>query len=235
MKNGSLIDALKRWDNMSAEEQADSEKKSYEANKIAFAEQNREYKALRHRAVSSLSSEDVEDCRLDKLTIVDQNRDVIKILSQWNPSKTHKGILLHGTVGTGKSLICKCLVNKWATGQYICRFIRIGDLMDILKDAISETAESVSYHVAKFTKYDLLVLDDLGTENASDWTYEKLFTILDDRIAQKKHTFITTNLGPSEFSKRYGSRVLDRIKMSCRIFPMKGTSFREIMNNNNEW
>ena len=94
---------------------------------------------------------------------------------------------------------------------------------------------SVEYQVDKFIAYDLLVLDDLGTEKSTEWAYEKLFSIFDTRILLGKHTFFTTNLTLKELMDQYGARIVDRIRSNCRTFSMQGRSFRAMMNNNNEW
>lgn len=43
-------------------------------------------------------------------------------------------------------------------------------------------AEYESKIINKYSKIGLLIIDDLGKERPSEWTLEKLFTIINNRI-----------------------------------------------------
>ena len=55
----------------------------------------------------------------------------------------------------------------------------------------------------------LLVLDDLGTQNATPWAKEKLFQILNHRYVNQLPTVITTNLTLMDIEDRIRSRLRD--------------------------
>ena len=55
----------------------------------------------------------------------------------------------------------------------------------------------------------LLVLDDLGTENATPWATEKLFQIINYRYNQRRPTIITTNRDFDRMDPRIASRIKD--------------------------
>lgn len=52
----------------------------------------------------------------------------------------------------------------------------------------------------------LLILDDLGTENATDWAFEKLYRILDARYDRQLPTILTTNVDIERINDRIMSR-----------------------------
>jgi DNA replication protein DnaC len=56
----------------------------------------------------------------------------------------------------------------------------------------------------------LLVLDDLGTENATSWAREKLFQIINYRYQERLPTVVTTNHTLDELEPRLVSRLADR-------------------------
>jgi DNA replication protein DnaC len=59
---------------------------------------------------------------------------------------------------------------------------------------------------------DVLIIDDLGTETQrNNFTSEDLFNILNERLIQGKHTFLSTNLGLSEIKERYSDRIASRL------------------------
>jgi len=64
----------------------------------------------------------------------------------------------------------------------------------------------------------LLVLDDLGTQNATPWAREKLYQIINYRYESGMPTIITT----SEHSKDIDPRILSRMndKRISRIIPI---------------
>jgi DNA replication protein DnaC len=59
-------------------------------------------------------------------------------------------------------------------------------------------------------------------------TVEYLFTLLNERCAQRKHTVIATNLSPSQLQERYGERVSSRLldNARCALIAMRGKDLR---------
>ena len=55
----------------------------------------------------------------------------------------------------------------------------------------------------------LLVMDDFGTQNATEWAQEKLFQILNYRYINKLPLVVTTNLMLNEMEPRISSRLED--------------------------
>jgi DNA replication protein DnaC len=56
---------------------------------------------------------------------------------------------------------------------------------------------------------ELLILDDLGSENPSQWAGEKLFQLLNYRYSHRLPTVITTNVDLDRLDGRIRSRMLD--------------------------
>lgn len=73
---------------------------------------------------------------------------------------------------------------------------------------------------------DLLILDDLGRENATAWAQEQLHYVLDARLREERRTIITTNLTAPEMGERYGYPMLDRIIDDAVIVKVTGESRR---------
>jgi DNA replication protein DnaC len=55
----------------------------------------------------------------------------------------------------------------------------------------------------------VLILDDLGTQNATSWAQEKLFQILNHRYNAQLPTIVTTNLGLERIDERLRTRLTD--------------------------
>jgi len=84
----------------------------------------------------------------------------------------------------------------------------------------------VSYdeHFEQVRTIDLLVLDDLGTQNSTPWAAEKLYQLLNYRYAARLATVITTNQMIEDMDPRLGSRLRDREVVT--VLQMHGPDFR---------
>ena len=119
------------------------------------------------------------------------------------------GLLLMGTVGTGKSTIAASLCRAWTDILTVARFYQC----DIVAERIRQD-ESYKYEVA-FQK-GLIVLDDLGTEGKV-YGEESLPFILYRRYERNLPTVITTNLNLEQIARKYGERISDRLRTYSRI------------------
>lgn len=68
--------------------------------------------------------------------------------------------------------------------------------------------------VARWKGAEILVIDDLGTEEATPKALSLVDSTIVHRCAEGLHTVITTNLAQSAFAKRYGERFTDRVRQS---------------------
>lgn len=162
----------------------------------------------------------------DSIEITPQNEKPILRLRKWNPNLT-KGAVLFGNVGTGKSTLCKALINCWASPEFRCLFISVADAMQRLKNGIDNKDTTVAFEEEQLISPNLLILDDLGAEKMSDWAREKLFVIFERRASQKKFTFFTTNLESDQIKNIYKDRIHDRMIEFCSWIKLDGDSFRK--------
>jgi len=77
----------------------------------------------------------------------------------------------------------------------------------------------------------LLILDDLGAENSTDWAREKIYEIIDSRYRDKKPIIITTNLKLEQLMEKLAGgdrvyRTYDRIIEMCTPVEVKGKARR---------
>ncbi|HEY3449911.1 MAG TPA: hypothetical protein VGK67_26395 [Myxococcales bacterium] len=67
-----------------------------------------------------------------------------------------------------------------------------------------------------------LVVDDLGVETLNDFWAERLGELIDVRYGARRRTIFTSNLSVAAFKKRYGARVVSRLRddgliVSCGV------------------
>jgi DNA replication protein DnaC len=95
------------------------------------------------------------------------------------------------------------------------------DLIGEIKSSFNENAEVSSTEIINAAKsVDVLLLDDIGVEKASDWVEETLTRILDYRLQNKKVTLFTSNFEISELDNAYPfGRISSRIeKMTFPVY-----------------
>jgi DNA replication protein DnaC len=122
-------------------------------------------------------------------------------------------LLLEGTYGCGKTHLAAAIANERLTHGDTVLFITSPDLLDHLRGAYAPTSE-VTYDELfdRVRNTRLLVLDDLGVENPSQWAQEKLFQLLNYRYNHNLPTVITTNCDIDDLDARVRSRLLDEAR-----------------------
>lgn len=76
---------------------------------------------------------------------------------------------------------------------------------------------------------DVLILDDLGRENATAWAMEQVHHVVDVRLREGRRTVVTTNLTGDDMGQRYGYPLLDRVLDDAVIVKVTGASRRKVV------
>ena len=119
-------------------------------------------------------------------------------------------LILRGNFGCGKTHLAAAIANYCIDLGRPVLFVVVPDLLDHLRATFSpQSPVSFDSRFEAVRTAPLLILDDLGTQNASSWAREKLFQILNYRYNARLPTVITTNLSPDEVEARLRSRLTD--------------------------
>lgn len=140
-------------------------------------------------------------------------------------------LLISGSVGVGKThlavAIAQHVIEHHSLPAY---FAAVPDLMDHLRSSFAPGAsEGYDERFEEIRTAALLVLDDLGTENATPWAQEKLYQIINHRHVERLPTVITTNVDLRKIDDRIASRMLDHrltthVEMDAPDFRRPGES-----------
>lgn len=134
--------------------------------------------------------------------------------------KSGKGLLLYGTVGTGKTYAACEVANALVDKGYpvlVTNFAR-------LTNTIQGMFEGKQEYIDSLNRFQLLVIDDLGAERKSEFMQEMVYNIIDSRYRSGLPLIITTNLTIDEIKKPSdigNTRIYDRILERC--FPIEVT------------
>lgn len=113
-------------------------------------------------------------------------------------------LVLSGEKGAGKTttacgILMRCLQHR------LGRFTTFPGMCEDIK---AEFHESTPAQVASgYANTALLVLDDLGREHLTDWSSERLFSLVDSRWANGMWTVITTNYGLGDLNAKWRKAV----------------------------
>lgn len=130
--------------------------------------------------------------------------------------KTPRGLLLMGQVGCGKTHLAAAAANDLLLRRKSVLFLVVPDFLEELRGAFSGADEGEIRRLnERARKVDLLVLDDLGSHNFSDWTRSVLFSILNYRMNEGLTTLATTNLDFAALQELLGDRSLSRLLSLC--------------------
>lgn len=131
-------------------------------------------------------------------------------------------LVLSGPYGCGKTHLAYAAANYRRERNKPYRMLTAPALMGQLKDSIDEKRRSIETMAA--TAYGpedwvrvygetpaLLILDDLGAQQDTEWATAQMFSILNTRYDRKLPTLITTNLGVKQFDPRLASRCMSGV------------------------
>lgn len=146
------------------------------------------------------------------------------------PDTEFRNLLLTGEGGLGKTFLLNCVferVTRRGFSAVRVTAFRMFEAMRRQHMASDERYEGFSALI----EVPLLLIDDLGTEPMMrNITIEYLFTLLNERVAAKRHTVVATNLTPPQLKERYGERVASRLldRGLCAAIQLKGKDLRHL-------
>ncbi|CAK7083293.1 MAG: DNA replication protein DnaC [Tissierella sp.] len=142
-----------------------------------------------------------------------------------------KGLLLTGTVGTGKTHLASAITNALTEELYSVYFGNVVDIMSFIKSTYSGNSILTEDEAIKLMteSVDLLVIDDLGKENSTENTLVLLYQIINRLYENEKPVIITTNYNAADLSKKLGERgraMVSRISNMCTPIVLNGEDWR---------
>lgn len=125
-------------------------------------------------------------------------------------AKNREGwLLLMGRYGSGKTHLAAAIANLAIESGISTLFLTVPDLLDWLRFSYSPGDTSFEDRFEEIRDIPLLILDDFGTQNATDWAQEKIFQIMNYRYINRLPTVVTSNMMINDFEGRIRSRLQD--------------------------
>jgi DNA replication protein DnaC len=199
-----------------------------EAEEVAVAQRQSAHEADQHaRTPSALRSMGLVDREIEALGDVRATPIVVAVREFMASPDIF--FTIGGVMGGGKTIAAASALLSmkerfsapslgsvwvWATGK--AKFVPASQLAHLSyygKEA-ANTLEAVA-------SMRLLVVDDLGAESTSDVWHGNFSELIYARERSKLKTIITTNLSADTVEKRYGSRVMRRLRDHGRLFGVR--------------
>lgn len=128
-----------------------------------------------------------------------------------------RNMLLIGSVGVGKTHLSKIIAKEVFQKNYSVLFSSAFSLFNSFSDVMFKAQEK-SKLLEYLTDIDLLVIDDLGAQNANKMLLQDLLALINERVENKKSTIITTNLNPIDIKNNFGERLFSRLNDKREFF-----------------
>jgi len=143
-----------------------------------------------------------------------------------------KALMLWGQAGVGKTYSMAAMARHYITEGYTVKSTSYEMLCSRIRSSFQPKATETEYQIINtYTEPDVLFLDDVGTtvspgKQETDFSLRILLTILDQRLARFKPTFITSNKNIEQLSATFDERIASRIQQICKTIQCKGKDRR---------
>lgn len=152
--------------------------------------------------------------------------EVKRKVMAWTRDTTY-GLMLYGPPGTGKTHLLKALLVREGAENYRCAFDTVTGVMDRIKGTFDRDERARQAVFDELVAPQILVLDDLGAEKATEWSQEQFLQVLEKRMRMDRIVFMTSNLVKEELTKIYQARIIDRLMEVLVFVKVDGPSYRK--------
>ena len=140
----------------------------------------------------------------------------------------HENVLIYGPTGVGKSHVGQALAHEACRHGFDVLFIDTAKMLLHLAGGRADGTHE--QRLARYTRPDLLVLDDFGLKPLRAPAPEDLYDVINERY-EKASIVVTSNRDRAEWPDLFGeallaSAALDRLTHGAHFLEISGASFR---------
>ena len=166
---------------------------------------DREISIKKHLRLINLP-EGLHDIRLSQIELTPERKEVMtaiqKFLYHYARDIHQKGLYLSGNFGIGKTYILAGLANQVAAMNKYVVFLHVPTFIASLASHFNDN--SLQDEVHTIANCDLLILDDIGAENLSQWSRDEvLAVILQARMDNVLPTFFSSNFAMKDLEDHF--------------------------------
>ena len=141
-----------------------------------------------------------------------KNLDVARDFAEGFGNAPSATLLFFGKTGTGKTHLSTAVAKRIIERGFDVLYDSAQNIFTAFEnDRFKSGYGPYEPEATKFLECDLLILDDLGTEFANQFTVSCLYNLINTRQNKGLSTIISTNLSYEELSHKYEDRIFSRI------------------------
>jgi DNA replication protein len=188
---------------------------------------------LLHRAAIPLR---FRDCSLDNYRVDATNlkqQRALDFAREYAASfdeavRSGRSMIFLGRTGTGKTHLSTAIANDIIRRGYTALFTSVMEAVLTVRETYRRDAEKKEREaIAAFTRPDLLILDEVGTQYGTDSERLIIYEILNARYQIRRPVLLIGNARIVEMQQAIGDRALDRIRSNGGIaVPFDWNSYR---------
>ncbi|AJA50007.1 DNA replication protein DnaC [Clostridium pasteurianum DSM 525 = ATCC 6013] len=144
-----------------------------------------------------------------------------------NFSSSNTNLLFYGNSGTGKTFLSNCIAKDLLDRGFLVVYRTADDIIQELKKIKFENNSTLE---DLLLNCDLLILDDLGTEQITDFSSTELFNLLNKKLLLNKKMLISSNYSLERLSRTYSERITSRLFGNFNLFKFYGEDIRVKIN-----
>lgn len=140
-----------------------------------------------------------------------------------NFDSSNENLLFYGNSGTGKTFLSNCIAKELLDKGHLVVYRTAESLLQNLKHIRFEGDDTLEDLILNC---DLLIIDDLGTEQVTDFSKTELFNLLNKKLLKGKSMIVSTNCTLEELLKIYSERISSRLLGSFGLYKFYGDDIR---------
>lgn len=189
------------------------ERDAEQLKQLQWEESQRRMKAERLRD-EGIADTSLKSCRFEDADMTPQMERCKFYADHFEEFRAaNVGMVFCGQVGNGKTYAAACIANELIDRGIPVLITSLPRILNASKSGLNEVIHDIQ-------RYDLVVIDDFGTERQTEYAVETATYFLDERYKSGRPTIITTNLSKSDLehpqSKEY-ERIFSRITEMCQV------------------
>ena len=132
-----------------------------------------------------------------------------------NFNSTTDNLLFYGDSGTGKTFLSCCIAKELLDDGFLVVYRTVDELMSNLREIKFESNSELENMLINC---DLLIIDDLGAEQITDFSTTEFFNLLNKKLLRKKKMLISTNLSLADIRTTYTERISSRLLGNFKLY-----------------